>query len=426
MTIHVPMLIEIAGLLAVFVVLLMLVVTAVSSIRRAALASHRRRAELDLLRERVESLRRQRLVASDSTAAWNGYRKFEVQKRADECGDICSFYLIPHDRKSLPRFRPGQYLTFQLGIPGQAKPVVRCYSLSEAPGREYYRVTIKRLAAPRDKPEALPGLSSNFFHQHVQVGDILNVKAPGGHFFLDLADNAPVVLIGGGVGLTPVLSMLNAIVEGGSNRQTWFFYGVRNRQEHIMADHLRRIALEHANVRLHVCYSNPDPDAVKERDYHHAERVSVELFKRLLPSSNFRFYICGPPAMMESLVHGLEAWGVPKEHIHFEAFGPATVKRAAPVQPAASGAGAETAIEVQFVRSGKKCGWTAAAGSLLELAEANGIVIDSGCRAGNCGTCLTAIRSGSVTYAQQPGYKPEEGSCLTCLAVPKEPLILDA
>ncbi|MDX1411714.1 MAG: 2Fe-2S iron-sulfur cluster-binding protein, partial [Nitrospirales bacterium] len=162
---------------------------------------------------------------------------------------------------------------------------------------------------------------------------------------------------------------------------------------------------------------------VPGKDYHHAGHITVELFKRVLPANNYEFYICGPPSMMESLTQGLMSWGVPAEKIFFEAFGPATVKRAtsAPI-PLDDGPG----IDVTFAKSGKKCPWNPKAGSLLDFAESNGIAIDFGCRAGNCGTCLTAIKEGEVTYLTDPGTMPEAGSCLTCISVPKGQVTLDA
>jgi len=122
---------------------------------------------------------------------------------------------------------------------------------------------------------------------------------------------------------------------------------------------------------------------------------------------------------------------VPEKHIHYEAFGPASVQKKKPADDgvgAAADAGlpAGPAIDVTFGRSGKKLRWDPAAASLLDFAEANGIRIDSGCRAGNCGTCVTAIKSGQVRYNIETGAKPEDGSCLTCVSVPKGSLVLDA
>ena len=158
-------------------------------------------------------------------------------------------------------------------------------------------------------------------------------------------------------------------------------------------------------------------------DYHHAARVSVELLKSLLPSSNYSYYTCGPATMMDQITQDLRDWGVPKDHIHYEAFGPATVKSVSKAIPEAA-TGSE--LEVAFSRSGKTLVWDGTHPSLFEFAEANGVMIDSGCRAGNCGTCLTAIRSGKIEYLSEPGAPIEEGSCLACIAVPQSKLNLDA
>ncbi len=238
-----------------------------------------------------------------------------------------------------------------------------------------------------------------------------------------------MVLIGGGIGLTPVLSMLNTICESGSNREVWFFYGVRNSSEHVMKEHLEQLNVEYENLRLMVCYSNPGDDDVAGRDYQHGERVSVNLFQRVLPSSNYDFYMCGPPPMMNTVVPELTAWGVPEKNIHFEAFGPATVKKATPEKSAeekAADATVAESIEVVFAKSGKTLPWDAEADSILDFAEDNDIAIDFGCRAGNCGTCITAVRSGDVDYVVEPGTAPEAGSCLTCISVPKSNITLDA
>jgi len=193
----------------------------------------------------------------------------------------------------------------------------------------------------------------------------------------------------------------------------------------MLKDYLREIAEQNPHIHIVACYSDPLSNEKAAEDYHFGERVSVDLFKRVLEVNNFEFYICGPPPMMESLTKGLAEWGVPEEQIHFEAFGPASVRKVAK----AEAAGVENApgVEVNFVRSNKTVLWSSGAGSLLELAEAHGIRIDSGCRAGSCGTCVTAIRDGKVDYLSgNPDFDIEKGSCLACVAVPKGALSLDA
>lgn len=384
-------------------------------------AIRQRTAELEgnLLKAKIDQIMVQKSSgANDFGVPWDGYRKFRIIKKIKETESISSFYLVPNDDKPLPTFFPGQYLTFQLKIPGQAKPVVRCYSLSDSPHPDQFRVTIKREMPPKDNPDAPPGLVSNFFHGSLNVNSIVDIRTPRGHFFLDIKKNKPVVLLAGGVGITPVLSMLNAIVALGIKRETWFFLGVINKKEHVMQEHLETVANENENVRLHVCYSKPDPSNVEGQDYHHKERVSVDLLKRLLPSNNYDFFICSPPGMVKALREDLAAWGVPKDKINFEAFGSETVKECNTQEV--------PDVEVTFAKSGKTIPWDPKMNSLLDFAEANGINMDSGCRGGNCGSCLTAVTKGSVNYISEPGSEPEAGSCLTCISVPKEKLTLDA
>ena len=380
--------------------------------------------ESELLKVKIKNIMARREVeAKQVKLAWNGFRKFKIISKVKETDDITSFYLSPHDGRELPGFLPGQFLTFQIPVPNQAQPVIRCYSLSDSPFHsDRYRVSIKRVPAPRDNPSAPPGLISTHFHDVLNENDIVDVKAPSGHFSMSMTKSSPVVLLAGGVGITPLLSMLNAITEMASQREVWFFLGVRNKKEHVMKEHLEMVARENENVRLNVFYSAPAETDVLSEDYHVKGRVNVENIKVILPSSNFDFYICAPPPMVKDLRKDLADWGVPKKNIHFEAFGPATVKGC----KADTGKGDSAKIDIQFEKSGKTLTWDSKAASLLDFAEANGVPIDSGCRAGNCGTCLTAIKGGKVELVGEPGSKPEEGSCLACISIPKENLTLDA
>jgi ferredoxin-NADP reductase len=259
----------------------------------------------------------------------------------------------------------------------------------------------------------------------VKEGDILNVKAPTGHFFLDMTRSNPIVLLSGGVGITPMLCMANAIVASGTKREAWFFFGVRNRREHIHKEELEKVAAEHDNIHLHVCYSQPAEGDVKGKDYQHEGRVSIELLKEVLPSNNFEYYLCGAGPFMKSITDGLEAWGVPDKDVYFEAFGPASIKKkvAAPT-PAETTHMAK--VNVTFSRSGKTVRWEPATLNLLEFALSQGVKVDSGCRAGGCGSCSVAVKSGEVDYLKKPDMQPDAGTCLTCVCRPKNDLVLDA
>ena len=382
-------------------------------------------AERDVLKARIELLANPMAkIQAHDNFAWPGFRKFVLKGKVLEAEDICSYYLTPHDGQALPPYLPGQYLTFQVNIPGVERAETRCYSLSDSPHNpDYYRITVKRIPPPNNDPAGRYGLVSTFFQHNVLPDDLIDVKAPAGHFYLDTNQRGPVVLIGGGIGVTPVLSMLNHIAATGSTREVWFFYGVQNGTQHVQKEYLKQVAAEHENVHLHICYSSPLPTDIEGEDYHHAERISVDLLKRLLPSNNYNYYLCGPPPMMVQITDDLADWRVPKTHVHFEAFGPATVKSVS--KPGIEKPKGEE-IEVTFARSGKTLLWDGSSPSLLDFAESNGVPIDSGCRAGNCGTCLTAIRSGKVDYLSEPGAIVEEGSCLACIAVPQSKINLDA
>lgn len=345
----------------------------------------------------------------------------------DGTASVCSFYLVADDTQPLPPFMPGQYLTFKLRVhdpvTDQTKIVVRCYSLSDSAQRDYYRVSIKRVAPPPNAPGAPPGLSSNYFHDHVEEGSRLLVKPPSGHFHLMEDEPLPIVLVGGGIGITPMLSMINTLMESGSSRQVWLYYGVRNSTEHFMKEHLQVLADRHANFHLHVCYSKPDTGDVEGRDYQHRGHVGLSLLRATLKLARYQFYVCGPKPMMESLVPALEDWGVDAGDIYYESFGPASLKKHDKLQLAPGEA--TQSITVNFSKSGKHIAWDHA-DSLLELAEANGIEVDSGCRSGSCGSCQTLVESGEVEYNQQADADVEPGHCLLCITIPKGDLTLAA
>ena len=368
------------------------------------------------------------VVTKASSASWEGFREFRVQRREVENKDtsVCSFYLVPIDGQPLPGFRPGQFLTFRLAtkdpVTHQPKTVVRCYSLSDRPQPNYYRVSIKRMAAPTDQPEVPPGLSSNFFHDHVRERNTLEVKAPSGHFHLTEDEPLPMVLIGGGIGITPMLSIINTLLESGSQREIWLYYGVHNGTEMIMKRHLQQLDDEYENFHLHLCYSAPDGKETEGVDYQHRGRVDIPLLKKTLKPMRYQFYVCGPKTMMESLVPGLEAWGVDARDIYYESFGPATlVRREKPESMTA----AQT-VTVTFRKSGKCVSWDPSTNSLLDFAEENNIAVESGCRAGSCGCCQTTLESGEIEYNQQPDAEIEPGHCLLCISTPKGDLTLAA
>jgi len=392
------------------------------------LGFYRRKHQYQALDEQTNGAARSSTSSIISDHVWEGFKEFIVQRRQaeDSINAVCSFYLVPADGKPLASYKPGQFLTFKLQIEDPAihelKPVVRCYSLSDAPRSDYYRISIKRIPAPANQPDAPAGVSSSFFHYHVQEGSRLLVKAPSGHFHLIEDELLPIVLIGGGIGITPMLSILNTVLERGINREIFLYYGVCNGNEHIMKEHLQTLAKAHDNFHLHVCYSAANEGDVEGVDYQHNGRVTIPLLGNTLKLMRYQFYVCGPKPMMESLVPGLEDWGVDSGDIYYESFGPASLIKHEKTAPASIA----QAITVTFSRSGKSVPWDTAFNSLLEFAEANAIEVMSGCRAGSCGSCQTAIKSGEVDYNQQADADILPGHCLLCISTPKSNITLDA
>jgi ferredoxin-NADP reductase len=386
-----------------------------------------------LLRRRVPA---SPLLSVSKTAApivqsgdWSGLRAFRVTRRVyeDAAQTQCSFYLEPLDGPPLAAFKPGQFLTFNL-LPGfeadgVARTLTRCYSLSDSPQPQCYRVTIKRVAAPASPPGLPAGAASNYFHDQVHAGDTLQLRAPSGHFHLDMDSQTPVVLVAGGIGITPMVSMLRWCLQNQPQRAVHLYYGVRNSAEHAFKDTLEDMADRLPHIQLYMVYSKPLPEDREGADFQHQGHVDLALLQRTLPRGEQQFYLCGPSAMMESLVPALAQWGVAARDIHFEAFGPASVRL-----PTEASASAEVAlpVAVNFRRSGRTLEWQGKHASLLDFAEAHGIQVESGCRSGSCGSCVSSIISGTVDYASAPDFNLAPGQCLLCVGKPRDALTLDA
>ncbi len=372
-------------------------------------------------REQVATTMRAARAANSRLAAWQGTRSLVVSAIVDEAEGVKSFYLVDPNGRPLPTFEPGQYLTLHLPIGDRGKTVVRCYSLSDRPREQFYRITIKRCPAPTHAPQLPAGRASNWLHDFATIGTTIETAAPGGAFFLDLfskpRDDEPVVLVAGGVGITPLASMLTSIAASEPSRPVWLFYGVRNGREHIFRDTLLDLVNDNDRITQFVAYSSPDADDRAGVDYTYRGRLTAEVIKRQLPPGKYRYYLCGPPSMMQSLVVGLLELGVSDDHIHFEAFGPASVTRPTReiIEP----------VLVRFKNGGDECQWTGEFGSLLELAEAHGIDVEFGCRAGNCGQCAVQVVEGEVETARQPGVHLPAGQCLLCISTPTSPVVLE-
>jgi ferredoxin-NADP reductase len=199
------------------------------------------------------------------------------------------------------------------------------------------------------------------------------------------------------------------------------FHGVRSSADHAFKTVVRDLAAQHPNLELHILYSAPEAGDVEGRDFNHPGVLTLDLITRTVPFGRHLYYVCGPAAMMELVVTGLSAAGVADGDIHFEAFGPATVRRG-PRTVAVP----QATFDVQFRQTGRTLPWDGASATLLDFAESNGIAIPTGCRSGSCGTCETRLVEGRVAYATAPEYDVTTGFCLPCVAVPQSAVVLDA
>ena len=384
-------------------------------------------------------------AAATSVTAGKGFRPLKVIGKVRESSTITSFHLEPAEPGGWHAFEAGQFLIFKFPADNERGHVLRTYSVSCAPGHPgRYRISVKREASPR--PGVPDGLGSCHLHDHVAVGDVLMADGPRGDFYLDRMSARPVVLLSGGVGLTPMVSMLHALVEQ-SDRRAVFIHACDNGEVHALGDEVRVLAAARSGVEAHFVYRFPtEADCAAQR--HQAEGVITrELLQRLLPLDDYEFYLCGPPPFMQAVFRLVRSLGVAKDRIAYEFFGPATVLEpdeaaampvAAPASPAAPAAPAhgatggeasttavDGAITVTFRKSGRSATWVDGSESLLSFAESHGLAPEFSCRAGVCGTCTTGLVEGEISYFEDPLDDPGAGQVLICCARPKASVVLD-
>jgi nitric oxide dioxygenase len=239
---------------------------------------------------------------------WRGARDFRVAKKVPESEEITSFYLEPVDGGAVVDFKPGQYIGMRLVVNGEE--IRRNYSLSAAPNGRSYRISIKREGN---------GVASNYLHDTVGEGDTLALFPPAGDFVL--AENAkPLVLISGGVGITPTLAMAEAVLDN-SDREIVFIHYARNKQVHAFGPVIAAWAERFPQFRAYVVYEHNDatgvqPDAIGRPDATH--------FTQWLPENrDVDAYFLGPKPFMGFVKQTLQALGVPAAQARYEFFGPA-------------------------------------------------------------------------------------------------------
>lgn len=352
------------------------------------------------------------LAAEAKRDAWRPYRVTGVE---DDSSVIRSFYLEPNDDDGLPAFEAGQFLTIRVSPSGTTQPVIRTYTTSSPPGHPHYRISVKR------EPD---GVVSNYLHDNLKLGETIEAKAPRGEFFIDTAETRPAVLMAGGVGITPMISMaLHVASEGVRTRHTrplTVFHSAQTTEQRAFGDAFRKLEQQtNGTIRYYSLVDRPLDNQKAGVDFNATGYITADMLRQALALDDYDFYLCGPPPFMQALYDSLRSLGVRDVRIFAEAFGPASLTRQpdAHVTPDTTIQEADESIVV-FAKSGFEQRWNAGDATILETAESHGLAPDFSCRNGVCGTCAVKIKAGSVAYRTEPTATCADDEALICCAVP--------
>ncbi|TKB25583.1 ferredoxin [Desulfopila sp. IMCC35006] len=242
------------------------------------------------------------------SASEGAVRELLLLDKIIESEDVTSFEFVPRDKGRLPLFQAGQYLPIELQFDG-ADPAERTYSLSNQPGEEKYRISVKR--------EPL-GLASRLLHDNLFPGDVILAREPEGEFVLSPDNDRPVVLISAGIGITPMVSMLHVLVK--QTRQIYFLHGARDGRHNPLQNEVTALARASDNVHLFVLYSHPHSEDVEGIDYHLRGHIDARAVESFVPVADAEFYLCGPKSFLADTVSLLTERGVEEKDIHLESF----------------------------------------------------------------------------------------------------------
>jgi ferredoxin-NADP reductase/MOSC domain-containing protein YiiM len=350
-----------------------------------------------------------------------GFRALAVTAVDHESADVLSLTLQSPDGRALPAALPGQYVAVRLRPSADSPPLFRSYSLSGPVSTQRYRISVK--VEPH-------GVAGTWLHDHIAVGDRLDVSSPRGSFVLG-DGMGPVVLLSAGIGATPVMAMLYALAAARTARPVVWLYGARDGQHHPFAAEVRRLLGGLTHGRRWVCYSAPGPADTMPGDYDVSGHLSHAVLERVGLPRDADVYLCGPARFMAEMKDVLARLGVAPERIRAELFNgnesltPGVV--GATKRPShAPEHDADTGPLVSFARSGIAAHWNPSAyGSVLELAEACDVPVRWSCRTGVCHNCESGLVWGEVVYAPEPLDRPAEGNLLVCCARPVGDVVVD-
>tara|TARA_R110002073_G_scaffold149534_11_gene303304 strand:- start:4482 stop:6467 length:1986 start_codon:yes stop_codon:yes gene_type:complete len=342
--------------------------------------------------------------------------RLRVAKIIEETEDVKTFRLVACHGGGIPfSYLPGQFLT--LALPVAEKPIKRSYTISSSPTQGYFcEVTIKR----EDK-----GAGSRYLHDQVKVGDTLEVKAPSGKFVFSGKESDDIVLISGGVGITPMMSITRALTDMAWPGEIHFIAACRDPKHFIFEAEIKRLQEQFDNLHVHVAMSR-----IKENvNGYTSGRLNKEMLAEWVPDiASKRIHICGAPAMMEATKAMLAELEVPAESIHTENFGSTQKPKAKVAKKQEAHQEKATGAKVTFATSDESTSMPPDE-TILEASERIGVDIDYSCRVGTCGECRVKLLSGNVSMEVDDGLEPEEkeaGMILACQAKATEDVSVEA
>ena len=349
----------------------------------------------------------------ETQAKTNPWLNQKIVKVVDESHLIRSYYFAKSNLNK-PQFLPGQHLSIKVHIDG--KDYIRNYTVSSAPQDEFWRISVKR-----------QGEVSAYLHDFIHAGDTLDIKRPQGSFHLSQNPDRPVVLIGAGVGITPMISIfrfiLNEVKRGAKPRKVLLVAAVKNQMDLVFQREVYDLISEAGEFAQAIWFVSDMPSAVMQPNMI-AGRISGDFLAGISAQGQHEYYLCGPDGFMQHTYNILSDLGVDDGLIFAEAFGPSALERKAvnqQVDPAPS-----PSAVVTFTQAHTELVWQPSHGTLLEFAESHGLSPEFGCRLGACGSCKVKLKQGRVTHTNIAKVKFAHNEALLCCAMPaSDNLIID-
>ncbi|MFC4419763.1 molybdopterin-dependent oxidoreductase [Cupriavidus pampae] len=355
--------------------------------------------------------------AYDRRRAWDGFRPFRVAALAKEASDVTTVRMEALDGGLLPDFSPGQHITIRMRT-NAGTEIVRSYSLTGPAAidrRRHYSISVRRATGMAADGTRVDGIASTHINGTLAIGDVVDLRAPSGTFVMPRESRRPLVLVAGGIGITPFVNLLESLVDQQAPPRIVLLYANRNRAAHAFRERLGALRQALPSLSVIDFYEHPTPDDAPGKDYDVHGRISAAHIDDALLALRPLIYMCGPPAMMDAFAQDMIARGVPRFDILREVFrSPTTVTLAAGQR-----------YQVRFAKSDLALEWKSEDGSLLGFSERHGVQLPSGCRVGQCESCAVTVLNGSVRHLH--GQEPDDAdTCLACQAVPTSDLVLDA